>query len=434
MEDHQCWDLGESVRCYGITIVRRPIALSLTPLPLEADSRSLRIAVSLARLGFVSRIAEGQESVADPASGLSIDRTVRSIKSLSQASHPTSASRSGSIASAIEMMRQGSIGVVGKWALYTAFRVRFARRFGAVLLRGDERLIYLHSYEYYAGIAEQARRLGVRIVYDAHDFYQGIAPTSQQTAFDRKFLMPFLRRREAACVAGADAVVTVSNGTADLIEKEYGRRPVVLRNGHDKRLDVVPETDLRSRLGLGPTDTIVVVVGNYKVGMAFESAIEALEILPPNVHIAFVGRGYARALVPPRFRSQVHVDIVVPPREVVPFVSTADIGLVAYRPISDNYRHALPNGFFQVVAAGLPVLYPLLPELVATISNHNVGSCMRDVNGRSIAAGIMQILPNAVKHRQAVNTLAAVIGWENDESTLACVLEKILPSSLRNAD
>lgn len=326
-------------------------------------------------------------------------------------------------------LRRGKLGEFGHLALYAAFRARYARRFGRIDLAGDERLIYLHSFEYYDALAEQARRLGVRIIYDAHDYYQGIVPDHSRYTFDSKHLMPFLRRREAACVAGADAVFTVSHGAADLIEREYGRRPLVLRNGHDTRLDLPPKTDLRARLGLGPDPTIVVVVGNYKAGMAFDGAIDALDILPKSVHFVFVGRGYSPAMVPPRLQRRLHVDIVVPPRQVVPLIASADIGLVAYRPISSNYRYALPNGFFQVVAAGLPVIYPMLPEIAATVADYRIGVGLYDVSGRSIAEGVRRVLARTSECRQASRKLAAEIGWERDEMVLARVTEQLLASS-----
>ena len=49
------------------------------------------------------------------------------------------------------------------------------------------------------------------------------------------------------------------------------------------------------------------------------------------------------------------------------FIRTADLGLVIYRPYSANYRYALPNGFFQVIAAGLPLVRAALPEIEAAI-------------------------------------------------------------------
>lgn len=411
-----------------------PVALSLTPLPLEADSRTLRVAASLARLGFQSRVIEGQESHDDPTRGLPIELLARQQGAPPRtAAHPTSSARPGLLSSAISTVRQGHFGVIGNWALYAAYRSHFARRFKAHSMVGDEGLVYLHSYEYYEGMADRARRAGVPIVYDAHDYYQGITPVSERAEFDRKFLLPFLRQREEACVNGSAAVVTVSEGTADLIEKEYGRRPLVLRNGHDPRLDIQPELDLRTKLGLTSAEILVVVVGNYKAGMAIESVIQALASLPAGVHVAFVGRGYPASLVPAECIGRMHVGIAMPPRQIVPFITTADIGLVAYKPISDNYKHALPNGFFQVVAAGLPLLYPALPEIEATIGGLDVGWRMADVTGSAIVEGIARIRSGAASCRQNVRLLAARISWENDEKSLARLVESLLPHTTRRA-
>ena len=54
----------------------------------------------------------------------------------------------------------------------------------------------------------------------------------------------------------------------------------------------------------------------------------------------------------------------------MPTIRTADLGLVLYEPYSENYRYALPNGFFQLVAAGLPIVRGQLQEIEAAIGGH----------------------------------------------------------------
>ena len=91
--------------------------------------------------------------------------------------------------------------------------------------------------------------------------------------------------------------------------------------------------------------------------MAVDVAIAALARLPERFHLAFLGRGYEAVATAQRrgpLADRLHLGHLVAPNEVVPAIRSADVGLVLYAPYSENYRNALPNGFFQVVAAGLP--------------------------------------------------------------------------------
>jgi glycosyltransferase involved in cell wall biosynthesis len=112
----------------------------------------------------------------------------------------------------------------------------------------------------------------------------------------------------------------------------------------------------------------VVSIGQWKPGQATAKAIEALTLLDPRVHLAFIGSGYDRVrpmVEERRLSGRVHLLGSVPATEVVPFVVSADAALIHYREHNPNYANALPNGFFQSLAAGLPRGYVDLQEMAA---------------------------------------------------------------------
>ena len=262
-----------------------PVAVSLTPLAVEADSRAFRIAQSLAEAGFRSILIEGQAS-ARRFWGQAIE-----VRSLSRATAPGQTSSPNRLVAAL---RQGKGGSVGELLLYAAYRGddwwRHCYRPRRHLPTGM--LYYIHSFELYRALHRFSIPSQAAVIYDAHDFYRGIVPSALQPVFDRRRRRPFLDRLENRVLESADAVVTVSDGVARLIEQVCGRRPVVIRNCHDDRHDRMPEVDLRAALRLSPDDRLCVVVGNHKPGMAVEVAIAALAQLPERFHLAFLGRGY----------------------------------------------------------------------------------------------------------------------------------------------
>ena len=85
-------------------------------------------------------------------------------------------------------------------------------------------LYYLHSYSLFPAVWLRARMCGAAIVYDAHDFYSYMTVAGEQSRLTRRWVAPFQRAMERWCVRRADAVVTVCNGLAELFEARFGKR------------------------------------------------------------------------------------------------------------------------------------------------------------------------------------------------------------------
>jgi glycosyltransferase involved in cell wall biosynthesis len=404
---------------------QRPVAVSLTPVSLDADSRAYRVATSLAEYGFRSIVVEAQ-----PSRQRYWDEEIE-VRSPAAAPAGRGPSRASLPGSAIGALRSGAFGAAGEFALYLGYRLYDWRRHlqGLRALLPPADLYYLHSFELYRLVAELAVRRGARVIYDAHDFYRGIEPAERLRSFDRNRLRPYLDRLEERLVAKADAVVTVSEGVARLMEAEFGCRPAIIRNCHDARLDRPVKRDLRAALRLAPADHLAVVAGNAKSGMAIEKAADAIALLGERFHLAFVGRGYETAAA--RLRShpasdRVHFIGGLAPNEIVPFIAVADLGLVVYEPYSENYLAALPNGFFQVVAAGLPVVRGGLPQIEAAIGGCNVGICLPRLDAPRLADAIRACMGNASSLRAAIAALARGLSWQAEAARLYRLLDDLL--------
>ena len=395
--------------CCGVKVSDRVTAVSITPIPLEADSRTFRIACTLAEAGFRSVVVEGRSSVRR-----FWDDTIEviSLAGPQTGASPGSALPEGRFRRLAAALRRGRGGTVGNAILYAGFRTydwrRHCRAPRSVLPAAD--LYYLHSFEMHRAIAPAARRNRARIVYDAHDFYRGVVPPEAQPSFDRQHLRPFYNGLEARLVTAADAVVTVSNGVAEEMARVFGRRPEVIRNCHDGRRDRTGAPDLRTLIGLTAADRLCVLVGNCKPGMAVDAAIEAISRLPGRYHLACVGRGYEevqRRLPGGPLASRIHFGHVFDPDNLVPAIRSADVGLLLYRPYSTNYRHALPNGFFQLIAAGLPLVRAPLAEVEAIIGSRQVGVCVQDLLPETLSAAIETCAAAAAPMRAETAALAA---------------------------
>jgi glycosyltransferase involved in cell wall biosynthesis len=228
----------------------------------------------------------------------------------------------------------------------------------------------------------------------------------------------------------AAAVVTVNDGIARLIEQRFGRSAMVLRNAHDPRFEKPVEATIRDVIGIADDDFLIVCVGQFKSGMAVEEAVNAAALLPSRYHLAFVGPGYpsySELLERENVADRVHFLPPVEPPQVVPFIRAADAGIVLYYPLSPSHQNCLPNGFFQPIAAGLPVIYPELPEIRRIAEQYELGIPIDPQDTASIAAGARRLEDRAFisRLRRNVENSRGKISWEQEEQRLRQLLENL---------
>jgi glycosyltransferase involved in cell wall biosynthesis len=216
----------------------------------------------------------------------------------------------------------------------------------------------------------------------------------------------------------------------------FGRQPAVIRNCHDARLDRAGARDIRTALGLSAKHRLCVVVGNWKPGMAIALAADVIALLPEQFHLAFVGRGYsaqAQSFSRHLAAARLHFGHHIEPVAVVPFIRSADLGLVIYEPYSENYSCALPKGFFQTITAGLPLVRMPLSEIEATIAGSAVGICLECADPPSLARAILRCTEDQKTFRRNVTVLAQQLRWELEARRRQRLVEEVLGCSAQSA-
>jgi glycosyltransferase involved in cell wall biosynthesis len=382
--------------------------VSLTPLAVDRDSRTYKEAASIARMGYESVLVEGQES--------RLDRTrlpfaLLTVGTESTRRAPLAARYLAELAS--RHARELYVVLVRLW------------HYGAVTARSvpAASLYYLHSPLQYPAVLFRGKGK-TPFVYDAHDFYPA---DRTDELWDR--VLTWLERR---CVRDAAEVVTVTEGCATLIEEFFGRRPVVIENMHDPRIDEPPPEGLRTTLGLDRGAFLVVMIGNAKPGTAVDEALDAIAELPDRVHLAFVGGGwdgYADRVRERGLAGRVHLRPPVPPAQIAPLISTADAAVILYVPFSRDYLHALPNRFFLPISAGLPLIYPeSLEEIRAIAREHDLGVGFNPREPATLVRAVERLLDDGVigAYRQNVARAARTLALERLEPRLQSLVEASL--------
>lgn len=417
------------------------LIVSLTPLSLSRDSRTLKIASSLSRFGYVSWVIENRPS-RSPESYRPVKLGVlgwfhggsndsgpknQAILGSDQPSREDSVAR---IRAALRPLISRSIRE--RLHLFSfAFAYLFMRPVQGLIQVPSASLYYLHEYRLFPLLWLLNRVRGeTPFIYDAHDVYMKVYAEKSLSPFWKKNFMGFLSRMEKWCVSNADVVVTVSDGCADLFEKLYGLRPHVIRNCHDRRLEKPVDRTLREQLDLTDQDFLIVVIGNRKPGQAIEPMLKALSDVPKRVHVAFLGRFHeetAALAVELGVTSRVHTPGTVEPEQIVPFVRTADAAALLYFAETENVHSILPNGFFQSLSAELPLLYPDLPDIVKVISSRHVGKKINPQDSKSLIREINSMLDNKEEMEvfsQELKLLADEVSWEREEEKLQSLVSQ----------
>ena len=405
--------------------------VTVTPMALEADSRTFKQAATVARAGYRSIVVEGRPSRLQP--------DMLPFKLISPdgdpedavAERPAASSQSSGLRAFLQRVPESF-----KWP-WRAVRyvAMYAIDFGLVTFRRTPpaSLYYLHAFYQFPAIYCLSRRHGVPYIYDAHDFYSRLEEPDQISWTHRHLVLPFEKWLERKCVKHAAAVVTVADGIADLLRETFGCESVVIRNCHDSRLDQEHPPAMRETIGIRPDDFLVVVIGRAKKGRAILELLQAVADLPDKVHVAFLGSGYQEKFADdvqrPGLVGRAHFVPPVKPFEVVPFVRSADAAAILYYARSANYAYSLPNGFFQSVAAELPVLYPDLIEIKKVAEHFDIGVRIDPRNSQSLRAGIETLRNDTGRYEQLRRNLSKAhitLDWENEEKQLHELLADIL--------
>ena len=426
--------------------------VSVTQNAIQRDSRAYKVAASLTRFGYESVVFEAEPSSFDrkelPFELFTVGEA--SPAPAPEPGDPQDASGAGGEGSRTERTRpvgllatlfarlpdglQTRLGPLASWALERTVRALEPAYVLTAMARNNLRLLctlppadlyYMHHFAHFPAAWLLGKRHRARLLYDAHDANFEPDP-ALLASFRNQRTMRMLESIDRAFARRADAFLTVGDGVAALLERSYGRRPQVVRNYHDFRMDRESPLDVRSAAGLGEDDFLLVMTGATKPGDTVEEGLAALALLPAQVHLALVGKGHQQhgdLISHHGLEGRVHAIEPVPPTEVAGYIRTADASPILYRPLSENYRQALPNRFSHAVAAGLPILYPTsLPEIASRCERFEMGLPIEPAEPYSIAGAVERLLGDpGLRERLRVNVRSAhdELSWEHEEAVLA---------------
>jgi glycosyltransferase involved in cell wall biosynthesis len=222
----------------------------------------------------------------------------------------------------------------------------------------------------------------------------------------------------------ADAVVTVSEPLAELLQERHGlaRRPTVVLNAPLAADPSRPDPgDVRATCGLGPETPLAVYSGWAAPERKIESIIEAARLVP-ELHVAFLtnrpNTPYMKSLVALGeeygIDDRLHFLDYVAYADLARYLSTADMGIHPMQAGPINHEIALPNKFFEYSHAKLPLVVSDVKTMAAEVRRLGNGEVFTSGDIDSLVAAIQKILADPKPYRAAYQDpeLMAEYTWE----------------------
>jgi glycosyltransferase involved in cell wall biosynthesis len=406
-------------------------ALILVTNSVTHDSRVLREAATLRRLGFAVLVA-GLVSADERQTELSVDgfpvirltplESARRILRRRETAEPDAKPGEGFAAATRPAPR-------GRRPLATLRRLVVTSIYylqGAALVRRTSPTI-VHANDYdtmWIGILAKLLR-GSRLVYDSHELWPDRG---------RPEWRPWLVACEWLFVRLADATITVSPGCAEVMAERYRVSPPVVVRNVPARIAQQPTRAEGLRAGEPP---LAVYVGGLAPDRGIEVTIQALALVP-DVRLRLIGYGSDeyRAQLEARaaaagVANRIEYPPPVEPAAVAATIAGADMGIALIEPSCLSYRMSLPNKLFEYVTAGLPILGSDLPVIGPLVREERLGEAVRPDDIAAIA-GAMRRLADPDRNaevRTRVRSYGERVNWEHERLVLEEVYNSLIVST-----
>ncbi|XBQ16875.1 MAG: glycosyltransferase family 4 protein [Oceanicaulis sp.] len=247
----------------------------------------------------------------------------------------------------------------------------------AISLKPD--VIHVHDVVTLPAGVEVKTRLGIPLVYEAHEIYDSV--NSEHRGVEAYF--GHLQRKHASDV---DHFITTNQSAALFYKYAYPGLPpaMVIKNAVDAP-EKAPVYDgrLHDAAGLSHDTRILLFQGGLNPNRGLVRLVQSAALLKPGWAIVFMGDGPLKPELVALYselkrsaRGRVAPVVFLPPvdREVLlEWTAGGALGIIPYEDVSLNHWYCTPNKLWEYPAAGVPLLVQPFPELSAVVDTYECG-------------------------------------------------------------
>jgi len=242
------------------------------------------------------------------------------------------------------------------------------------------------------------------LAFDAHEWFSQVPEL-----IHRKQKQSLWQNIENAFIPKVDVAYTVSSTLATIFSSQYHIPFALVRN--------MPNTN-STKSTITKTQPFAIYAGAVNEGRGLELLAEIAPQSPIPITICGDGDLYSKfsnSSIP-----QLTFTGFLPPAILQEKIQQAYLGILILNPNSPSYYYSLANKFFDYIQAGIPVIFPPLPEYLSLNAEIEVGiPC--EYNAAAILAAIHLLTTDTQLYQklQANTQIAAKIwNWQNEEQVL----------------
>jgi glycosyltransferase involved in cell wall biosynthesis len=267
----------------------------------------------------------------------------------------------------------------------------------------------------------------VALVYDSHEYFTGV-PEIQ----DRPVVKWVWKRIEKFIFPHLSYVMTVSDSIAVQYEKEYGIRPLTIRNCAVRPKDIIPFP--REELCIPAGHLLLILQGTgINRDRGGEELIDALSLIE-NVSLIIVGSGDLLDLLKEKvLKMRLDGRVKFYPKcsweTLMRYTKSADAGLSLDKNTSVNHEFSLPNKVFDYIGAGLPVIASDLFEIRKILTEHNCGILIPEVTAEEISKAIARLTDDRsllVELKKNALIASESLNWDRESVKVEKLYDTIL--------
>ena len=296
------------------------------------------------------------------------------------------------------------------------FRIKFFRC----------RILIIHEAFFLPIALIQKTFFNTQIIVDVHDDYRKIISKQNATIFHMIFKNIYDEACRRILYKIATIRITVSYSLAEELKKIYSKDFVVIRNINSFFSDnkqLLQKEPFRRK---PPADYVYrgIFIGNNKNSLNLDWLFEDLW----NSHrfeFNFFGQGYdSSGFIPNNKHIRYHKPINFA-NDSFDF-NKFDFGFIPLNIRNESVKYALPNGFFTLVHAQLPILMPKIIELDSFNMKYNVGIVSEFDSARKVYNHLNQLMENAYELSYEKNLSFEIHNWNAEEKIFIKLLKSVL--------
>lgn len=230
-----------------------------------------------------------------------------------------------------------------------------------------------------AVLIKKKSRDKISIIFDAHE-YAPLQITNLE--YWKKYVSPYKLYLSKKYIPLSDYCFTVSKGIAEAYEDLSGKSFILFKNS--------PEFLNLSPSKVEPNKIKLIHHGAAIQGRNLDLMFDLIELLDSrfilNLILIPTDLNYYKKLIE---RASNYNNIIihepVPTSNIPAFINQFDLGVFLLPPNNFNYKHALPNKFFEFVQARLGVIIGPSLEMVPYVKEYDLGIVSGDFSPKSAA-------------------------------------------------